>query len=118
MDAKIAFMVIVGSVLFTMSCGIVCYNPFEQETGGVSTPLPIQTLPPADSFSLKKTITIDNTNVEGASNLYNFPVLISLTETWLRLSPSGNVENEYGYDIVFFTEDVQTQLNHQIEWYV
>jgi photosystem II stability/assembly factor-like uncharacterized protein len=72
-------------------------------------------------FSFRKIITIDNTKVSGAAELSNFPVLISLTGDWLKTTTvdptNGRIENDNGYDIVFYDGDGSTLLNHEIEEY-
>lgn len=71
------------------------------------------------SYSYKKRITIDNSKVEGSSDLEDFPVLISLTDTDLRTTGNGgNVENVQGYDIRFTYANGVTWLDHDLEYYV
>jgi kumamolisin len=63
-------------------------------------------------------ITIHHSQVAGASNLTNFPVLISLTNANLAtVANGGNVGNSNGNDILFTASDGLTKLNHQIESY-
>lgn len=67
------------------------------------------------SWLCRKKITINHNRVQG-SNQTNFPVLISFTDSSLRLSPAGKVQNASGYDIIF-TDQNGTKLDHEIESY-
>lgn len=70
-------------------------------------------------FSDCKKITIDNTKVSGSSNHFNFPVLVSLTENYLKTTGNGgSVTDAEGDDIVFIDSDGSTQLDHEVEKYV
>jgi len=65
------------------------------------------------SWTNRKAITIDHTKVSGASNLTNFPVLISLaSDTNLQALAQSN-----GNDILFTASDGVSKLNHEIESY-
>ncbi len=69
-------------------------------------------------YSYGKTITIQVSQVSGTSNHTNFPVLISLVDNDLRTTANGgHVTDANGYDIVFYTSDCLTKLDHQIESY-
>ena len=70
------------------------------------------------SWSDRTSITIDHTKVEGASNLSNFPVLVSLTDANLAtVVNGGNVGLADATDILFTAADGATKLNHEIEQY-
>ncbi|KKM67490.1 hypothetical protein LCGC14_1470580, partial [marine sediment metagenome] len=73
------------------------------------------------TFSSRKPITIDNTEVFGSSDHLNFPVLISLSGNWLKTTTAdptnGRIENANGYDIIFKNSTGTTQLDHEIESY-
>lgn len=70
------------------------------------------------SWTNRKPITIDHTRVAGSSNLINFPVLISLTDSSLKsLVDGGNVGKNDGTDILFTAADGITKLNHELETY-
>ena len=70
------------------------------------------------SWTDRKPVTIDHTKVGGASNLSNFPVLISLTDANLAtVANGGYVGNSNGNDILFTASDGGTKLNHEIESY-
>jgi hypothetical protein len=78
------------------------------------------------AYSRRKPITIDFNQVAGPTNLPNFPVLVSLVDTDLRLAPAGEVTSAKGYDILFRGEDDTTcggvgtspcVLAHEIETY-
>ncbi len=65
---------------------------------------------------------VNSSEVYGTSDLTNFPVLISVTNVdrlrWVgSVNPNGQVENQFGYDIVFTTADGSTIMSHQIEDY-
>ena len=71
----------------------------------------------AMSYSFERDITVDYTKVEGGSDLYNFPLMVSLTgQSFLRSLPSGPIMNSSGYDIIF-TDSDHNKLDHQIEYY-
>jgi len=61
------------------------------------------------------TITIDDAKVP--STQANFPVLISLTNDSLKLSPTGKVRQADGGDIVFTNDGNTVKYNHEIEKY-
>ncbi|MGF1584718.1 MAG: DUF2341 domain-containing protein, partial [Bacteroidales bacterium] len=66
-------------------------------------------------YDFEKTITINHTMVSGTDNLIDFPVLIDIIDDDLRFTPSGNVKNEKGYDIVFSADN--EILDHELEFY-
>jgi hypothetical protein len=56
--------------------------------------------------------------VSGTSDLVDFPVLISLTNTSLKTTGNcGYVQNSNGYDIIFSDVTQTTRLDHEIEKY-
>ena len=69
-------------------------------------------------YSYRKKLTVDNSQVSTVSNtdLTNFPVLISLTDTDLATS-SGYVTSVNGFDIAFTSSDGITKLDHELEEY-
>ena len=69
-------------------------------------------------WSYRKQITIDETWVEGTSDLTNFPVLISTLDLdWRHTASGGYVGQSDGGDILFTASDGTTQLDHEIETY-
>ena len=69
------------------------------------------------SYGYERNITIDYTKVSGGADLYNFPVLVNLTgQNFLRTSPTGQILNANGYDIIF-TDNNYNKLDHQLEYY-
>ena len=67
-------------------------------------------------YAYKKKITIDHTKVAGDET--DFPVLISVTDGDLADTDNGgHVESSSGYDIVFYNDDEDTLLSHEIESY-
>jgi hypothetical protein len=63
-------------------------------------------------------ITIDSTKVSGATDLSDFPVLVSLSGAWIKTtSNGGRIENPNGYDIVFYDGAESALLDHEIEQY-
>lgn len=64
------------------------------------------------AWKYRKRITIDNTMVSGSSNLSNFPLLISITDTDL----ADDAQND-GDDILFTSSDATTRLDHEIEYF-
>ncbi len=68
-------------------------------------------------YSYQQDISIDHTRVSGTSDLTNFPLLVNITETYLRSTANGGeVTSANGYDIAF-TVDGTTQLDHDLESY-
>ena len=69
------------------------------------------------SYGYSRNITIDYTKVSGGADLYNFPVLISLSgQNFLKTFPAGQIMNTNGYDIIF-TDNNYNKLDHQLEYY-
>jgi hypothetical protein len=64
------------------------------------------------SWSNRKEITIDHTKVSGSSNLTDFPMLVSITDTALQTKAQSD-----GDDILFTASDGTTKLDHEIESY-
>ncbi|MFK8038290.1 MAG: DUF2341 domain-containing protein [Crocinitomicaceae bacterium] len=72
--------------------------------------------PPGYSFG--KQLLVNSAQVAGSTNLTNFVMLVSFTDTDLRTTVNGgNVESSNGFDIVFTLGDCNTLLDHQIEEY-
>jgi gliding motility-associated-like protein len=72
---------------------------------------------PSLGYKYYRNITIDQSMVQGLSDLTNFPLLISGTYPFLRtMANGGQVQNANGYDIVF-TDNRGFKLDHQIEKY-
>ncbi len=70
------------------------------------------------TWSNRKALTINATQVSGTSNLVNFPVLVSVTDANLRtVANGGNVGKPDGSDILFTASDGATKLAHEIETY-
>jgi hypothetical protein len=73
------------------------------------------------AFLYRRPITIQASQVFGPPDLTDFPVLVSLSGTWLRRSTedpaNGHINNEYGHDIIFRKADGREQLHHEIEEY-
>src|SRR3989338_2783373 len=66
----------------------------------------------------RKKITINHPKVSGSSNLTNFPVLVSRTDTdWKDTGNGGKVGKSDGTDILFTSSDGTTQLDHELEKY-
>jgi hypothetical protein len=78
---------------------------------------------PACGYAYKRAITIDHNDVVGDSgdtvDLYDFPVVIKESGTWLRNSSytDGRIENASGYDIIFKDATETQTLAHEIEYY-
>ena len=68
-------------------------------------------------YKFERNITIDHNRVAGGGDLYNFPVMISISgQNYLKTYPTGNIFNSNGYDIIF-SDTSYNQLDHQIEYY-
>ena len=72
-----------------------------------------------NGYTYRATLVIDHTKVSGTSDLANFPVLVSLTNTDLKtVANGGKVQNASGYDIVFASDgNGSTPLYWEIENY-
>ncbi|OGN15907.1 MAG: hypothetical protein A3J47_02860 [Candidatus Yanofskybacteria bacterium RIFCSPHIGHO2_02_FULL_43_22] len=77
-----------------------------------------------NNWDYRKKITVDKNKVSGASNLSNFPLLISRTDPdFKHTSFGGNVASSSagitggGGDFVFTSSDGTTKLDHEIEKY-
>ena len=69
------------------------------------------------AWPYRSSITIDNSQVSGSSNLTDFPVLINTTNTdWRTTANGGYVAQSDGGDILF-TDSSGNKLNHEIESY-
>src|SRR5690348_4294955 len=67
---------------------------------------------------MKKQITLAHSQVSGTSDLTNFPVLISVTDTNLKtVGNGGYVQSSSGFDIIFTDSTETTKLDHEIESY-
>ncbi|MBN1674644.1 MAG: DUF2341 domain-containing protein, partial [Kiritimatiellae bacterium] len=72
----------------------------------------------ATGYWYRKKLTIDGDAVSGATNLVDFPALVSLTDAALKTTGNGGrVRNDNGYDILFTADDGATQLDHEQERY-
>lgn len=72
---------------------------------------------PLMGYNYERNITINNSQVAGNEDLFNFPVMISLSgQSFLRTNPNGDIFNSNGYDIIF-TDGSYNKLDHQIEYY-
>jgi hypothetical protein len=70
------------------------------------------------AWAHRKPITIHHAGVSGASNLVNFPVLVSVTDpNLMSVANGGNVAQSNGNDILFTASDGATKLAHEIETY-
>lgn len=68
-------------------------------------------------YAYERILEIDHIKVEGGKDLYNFPMLVSITgEDYLQSFPSGRIFSRKGYDIIF-TDENYNKLDHQIEFY-
>jgi len=70
------------------------------------------------SWMQRKAITINHAKVSGASNLTNFPILVSITDPALSSTAfGGQVAQANGNDILFTASDGVTKLNHELDVY-
>ena len=77
-----------------------------------------ETTPSIAEYSCSIPIAIKHGQVSGDSDLTDFPVLISLTNTALKTTENcGHVQNDNGYDIIFSNATQTTQLDHEVEKY-
>ncbi|OFW63196.1 MAG: hypothetical protein A2Z35_03745 [Actinobacteria bacterium RBG_19FT_COMBO_36_27] len=89
----LGIFVILFPILF-----LILKNPGKIEAGWYS-----------DTWAYRKKLTIDYTKVSGGSDLNNFPVLVSFSDSNLSKS------QESGNDILFTSSDGITKLDHEIE---
>ena len=69
-------------------------------------------------YEHRKLITINSSQINGASPHVNFPVMIRLTDLDLKsTSNGGGVNNPSGYDIIFTEADGTTLLDHELQTY-
>lgn len=71
------------------------------------------------SWSYRKKIVINHTQVSGTSTLTNFPVVVSInSDPLLKFTGSGgHVASSTGADILFTASDGVTKLNYEREYY-
>lgn len=79
------------------------YEPKVAEAGWYTT---------GGTWSYRKVITINNSKVEGTSDLASFPILVDLTDADLASYAQAD-----GDDILFTSSDGTTKLDHEIELY-
>ena len=71
-----------------------------------------------NSWTGRKPIVVNHTQVSGSSNLTSFPILFSVTDPSLRNSANGgSVAQTNGNGILFTAADGVTKLNHELESY-
>jgi hypothetical protein len=70
------------------------------------------------AFSYKKSIVIPHGKVSGGSDLLDFPVLISLTDSNLKsMANGGLVFSSSGYDLLFTDSSETRELPYEVESY-
>lgn len=71
----------------------------------------------SNGYTYRRTLTVDNTKVNGSGDLTNFPVLVKGTYSYLAtVANAGKVEHASGYDIRFeSTGDVK--LDHEVVYW-
>ncbi|NQV15365.1 DUF2341 domain-containing protein [bacterium] len=69
-------------------------------------------------YEHRKLITLNSSQISGATSHTNFPVMIKLTDVDLKsTSNGGGVVNPSGYDIIFTQKDSTTLLDHELQNY-
>jgi len=69
-------------------------------------------------YEYRKLITLESSQISGASAHTNYPVMLKLTEADLKSTANaGGVENPSGYDIIFTQSDGTTILTHELQNY-
>jgi len=72
----------------------------------------------ASTWQYWREIEIQAAKVSGTADLTDFPVLISLSNDWLRTTANGgHVTRSDGGDIVFSSQDGSVDLDHEVESY-
>ena len=74
------------------------------------------------AYQCYRTITIDKDKVgldnTGSLSALGFPVLVSISGTYLKTTDNGgDIESEQGWDIIFTEDDKVTPLRHEIHDY-
>jgi hypothetical protein len=70
------------------------------------------------AFSYKKSIVLPHAKVSGGSDLLDFPVLISLTDSNLKsMANGGLVFSSSGYDLLFTESSETRELPYEVESY-
>lgn len=71
------------------------------------------------SFESRKKFIIESDSVSGTTDLIDFPVLISITDSdfAFNASPTIGTNNSNGFDIAFTAADGTTELNFELESY-
>ena len=70
------------------------------------------------TWSYRKPIIVDHSKVAGTTNISNFPILVSVTDSELKsVANGGKVASDSGFDILFTSLDGTTKLSHEIEKY-
>ena len=80
---------------------------------------------PYCDYAYKRAIIIDGDEVGGSSGyLTDFPMLVNLSDTWLKKAPDGDIQHASGWDIIFRGLDATTcngtapcDLDFEIETY-
>jgi len=84
-------------------------------TGSASVPVNLKPFSGL-GYHYEKNITIKYNNVDGPSDLIDFPVLIYFSDSDLKNAPTGHVLNSNGWDIAF-TDVNGNLLSHELEKY-
>lgn len=73
----------------------------------------------SNGYTYRRTITIDPAQVAGASNLSDFPVLMSFSQDDFKTTGNGgHVTDSQGDDIIFTSDAAgTTKLDHEVERY-
>lgn len=69
-------------------------------------------------YEHRKLITLNSSQISGATDHLNFPVMVELTDVKLKsLANGGGVSNPSGFDIIFTESDGSTLLDHELQNY-
>src|SRR3989338_3224783 len=85
--------------------------------GGTTTSADTKPIWYSESYGYRKKFTIDYRKVAGGSNLTNFPVLISHTDSDIRTTANGGKSASGSGEFVITSSDGKTVLPHEIESY-
>ncbi len=70
-------------------------------------------------YNYRREIIVDPDSVSGTDDFENFPLLVEIEGDYMRWVGSdpdnGNVESEYGYDIIFTSDDGISIIPHEID---
>jgi len=118
LKGNVSGLVVGDTITIDLAPGNVALTP-SGTTGGSAATSTTHTYCGDGQFAWRRLITINGEKVGGTSGFLpatGFPVLVSLSGSWLENS-AGDIESADGHDIIFRKSDGVTGLYHEIEKY-